>query len=123
MWRQNLNVAATLVNQEEKVYFDSRRQMNYQVIRSTWIGDYVDPNSFLDLWVTNGTNNQTGWSNPDYDRLIAEASQTGDQAARYAAFQKAEGNSARGRADLAGLFLHPRFLDPPERERLVSDDS
>jgi len=66
MWRQNLNVAATLVNQEEKVYFDSRRQMNYRVIRSTWIGDYVDPNSFLDLWVTNGTNNQTGWSNPDY---------------------------------------------------------
>jgi oligopeptide transport system substrate-binding protein len=48
------------------------------VIRSTWIGDYVDPNSFLDLWVTNGTNNQTGWSNPDYDRLIAKASQTGD---------------------------------------------
>src|SRR6266576_6417702 len=64
MWRQNLNVAATLVNQEEKVYFDSRRQMNYRVIRSTWIGDYVDPNSFLDLWVTNGTNNQTGWSIP-----------------------------------------------------------
>jgi oligopeptide transport system substrate-binding protein len=91
MWRQNLNVAATLLNQEEKVYFDSRRQMNYQVIRSTWIGDYVDPNSFLDLWVTKGLNNQTGWSNAEYDRLIAKASRTGDQAAaRYAAFQKAE---------------------------------
>jgi hypothetical protein len=33
------------------------------------------------------------------------------------------GNSARGHPDLAGLFLHPRFFDPPERERLVSDDS
>jgi oligopeptide transport system substrate-binding protein len=90
MWRKDLNVNATLLNQEEKVYFDSRTQMNYQVIRSTWIGDYVDPNSFLDLWVTNGTNNQTGWSNAEYDRLIAEASRTGDQAVRYAAFQKAE---------------------------------
>jgi oligopeptide transport system substrate-binding protein len=90
MWRQNLNVNAMLLNQEEKVYFDSRRQMNYQIYRSTWIGDYVDPNSFLDLWVTNGTNNQTGWSNREYDRLIAEASRTGDRTARYAAFQKAE---------------------------------
>ena len=90
MWRKNLNVNATLLNQEEKVYFDSRRQMNYQIYRSTWIGDYVDPNSFLDLWITGGANNQTGWSNPEYDRLIAEASRTGDQAARHAAFQKAE---------------------------------
>ena len=90
MWRQNLNVNATLVNQEEKVYIESRRQMNYQIYRSTWIGDYVDPNSFLDLWVTNGTNNQTGWSSAVYGRLIAEASHTSDQAARYAAFQRAE---------------------------------
>ena len=35
-------------------------------------------------------NNQTGWSNAEYDQLIGEASRTGDQAARYAAFQKAE---------------------------------
>jgi oligopeptide transport system substrate-binding protein len=90
MWQQNLNVNATLLNQEEKVYFDSRRQMNYQILRSTWIGDYVDPNSFLDLWVTSGTNNQTGWSSLLYDRLIQEASHAPDQATRYAAFQKAE---------------------------------
>ncbi len=113
MWRQNLNVAATLVNQEEKVYFDSRRQMNYDVIRSTWIGDYVDPNSFLDLWVTNGTNNQTGWSNSDYDRLIAEASQTGDQASRYAAFQKAEAILLEDAPILPVYFYTHAFLIRP----------
>ena len=91
MWRKELNVNAALVNQEEKVYFDSRRQMNYQIIRSTWIGDYNDPNSFLNIWTTGGGNNQTGWSNPEYDRLIAEAEKTADQALRYAAFQRAEG--------------------------------
>ncbi len=90
MWRKNLNVSVSLVNQEEKVYFDSRRQMNYQIIRSTWIGDYVDPNSFLNIWVTGSGNNQTGWSNAEYDRLIAEAGATTDQTARLAAFQKAE---------------------------------
>ena len=90
MWRKELNVNVALVNQEEKVYFDSRRQMNYEISRSTWIGDYNDPNSFLNIWVSANGNNQTGWSNPEYDRLIAEAEKTADQAARYAAFQKAE---------------------------------
>ena len=90
MWRKELKVNSALVNQEEKVYFDSRRQMNYQIIRSTWIGDYNDPNSFLNIWTTGGGNNQTGWSNAEYDRLIAEAEKTAEQAARYAAFQKAE---------------------------------
>ena len=90
MWRKNLNVNATLVNQEQKVYFSSRRQMAYQIVRSSWIGDYNDPNSFLNLWVNGGGNNMTGWSNPEYDRLIAEAGQTADQPARFAAFRRAE---------------------------------
>jgi oligopeptide transport system substrate-binding protein len=78
------------VNPEEKVYFDLRRQMNYQIIRSTWIGDCNDPNSFLNIWTTGGGNNQTGWSNADYDRLISVAEKTADQTARHSAFQKAE---------------------------------
>lgn len=90
MWKKNLNINATLTNQEEKVYFDSRRQMNYEIYRSTWISDYLDPNSFLDLWVTGGANNATGWSNAEYDRLIAQAARTADQAQRYDCFQKAE---------------------------------
>ena len=114
MWRKNLNVTATLLNQEEKVYFDSRRQMNYQIYRSTWIGDYVDPNSFLDLWVTDGANNRTGWSNREYDRLIGEASQTGDQAARYAAFQKAEAILLEEAPILPVYFYTHTFLIRPE---------
>jgi oligopeptide transport system substrate-binding protein len=113
MWRKNLNVNATLLNQEEKVYFDSRRQRNYQIYRSTWIGDYVDPNSFLDLWVTNGTNNQTGWSNALYDRLINEASQATDQAARYVAFQKAEALLLNEAPILPVYFYTHTFLCRP----------
>ncbi len=90
MWRANLGADVTLTNQEEKVYFEARARMAYQIYRSTWIGDYIDPNSFLDLWITGGTNNVTGWSNPEYDRLIAAAGETSDQAQRYDAFQRAE---------------------------------
>ena len=114
MWRNNLNISATLVNQEEKVYFDSRRQMNYEVIRSTWIGDYNDPNSFLDIWTTGGGNNQTGWSNPQYDKLIAEAATTADQTARYRAFQQAEAILLDEAPILPVYFFTHAFLIRPE---------
>ena len=44
--------------------------MDYEISRAGWIGDYFDPNTFLDMWVTNGHNNYTGFSSQRYDRLI-----------------------------------------------------
>jgi oligopeptide transport system substrate-binding protein len=90
MWKKNLGIEVKLLNQEWKVYLDSQRQLNYQVCRAGWTGDYVDPNTFLDMWVTGGGQNETGWGNKEYDRLIAEAGRTGDTAARLELFQKAE---------------------------------
>ncbi len=90
MWKNALNVNITLVNQDWKVYLDSRRTLNYDISRGAWIGDYPDPNTFLDMWVTDGGNNHTGWSNKTYDDLIAKAAQTIDQEERYACFQEAE---------------------------------
>jgi oligopeptide transport system substrate-binding protein len=60
------------------------------VCRAAWIADYVDPNSFLDMWLTGGGNNDTGWSHPEYDRLIAGASREADPARRMEIFQQAE---------------------------------
>jgi oligopeptide transport system substrate-binding protein len=90
MWKKNLNIDVELENQEWKVYIDNQRTLNYQIGRYAWIGDYVDPNSFLDMFLTGGGNNQTGWSNAEYDRLIAEAARTTDLKARLEVFQKAE---------------------------------
>jgi oligopeptide transport system substrate-binding protein len=90
MWKKNLNIEITLRNEEWKVYLDSTRQMNYDIVRAGWGGDYADPNTFLDLFVTGGGNNETGWSNPEYDRFIKVAANTRDQKKRFDAFQKAE---------------------------------
>jgi len=60
------------------------------VARAGWIGDYNDPNTFLDMWLTGGGNNQTGWSNARYDQLIQEAGQASDPTARFEKFQEAE---------------------------------
>ncbi len=90
MWKQELNIDIELHNQEWKVYLDSERTMNYQVARSSWIGDYLDPNTFLDMFVTDGGNNKTGWSNARYDQLIQLASEADSNEKRYSYFQEAE---------------------------------
>lgn len=90
MWKQALNIDVTLQNQEWKVYLSSTRTGNYQIARAAWIGDYLDPNTFLDMFVTDGGNNKTGWSDPQYDALIAKAGNTYDQQERYRYFQEAE---------------------------------
>ena len=91
MWKQALNIDVVLVNQDWKVYLAAQASGNYQLSRASWIGDYVDPNSFLDMWVEDGGNNRTGWSNKEFERLVLEvAPSAATEAARYAAFREAE---------------------------------
>ena len=90
MWKRDLGVNIELVNQEWKVYLSSVQQLNYDIARAGWIGDYVDPSTFLDLFVTGGGNNNTGWTNPRYDHLIAESSREGDPARRMDLFEECE---------------------------------
>jgi oligopeptide transport system substrate-binding protein len=70
MWKKYLDISVSMVNQEWKVYLDTRDSGAYTICRYGWIGDYVDPNSFLDLWTRESGNNKSGWSNPRYDELI-----------------------------------------------------
>ena len=90
MWKTNLNIDVTLTNQDWKVYLDKRDEKDYQVARAGWIGDYLDPNTFLDMYTTSSGNNDTGWSHRRYDALIARAGATTDQDRRFALFQDAE---------------------------------
>jgi len=90
MWKKNLGITCTLKSEEWGVYMDDRQHLNYTVARAGWIGDYMDPNTFLDMWVTGGGNNDTGWSNKSYDALIAKSKTTADPTARMAALHDAE---------------------------------
>lgn len=89
MWKE-LGVPITLMNQDWKVYLESQTNLDYEICRAGWIGDYPDPNTFLDMFVTDGGNNKTGWSNKEYDRLIEKAAATANQSKRYEFFQQAE---------------------------------
>ncbi len=91
MWKDALNIDVTLTNQEWKVYLDSVDQMNFQMARRGWIGDYVDPNNFLDLFLCGGGNNNTGFCDPRYDELVKrQAPRATARDERYAIFSAAE---------------------------------
>lgn len=91
MWNKYLGVNITLNNQDWKVYLDSVNNADYSIARAGWIGDYVDPNTFLDMWVKDGGNNRTGWSNSRYDEIILKlAPQTADRVLRYKLMAEAE---------------------------------
>jgi oligopeptide transport system substrate-binding protein len=90
MWKRALNINVNIQNQDWKVFLATLRTGDYQVARSGWVGDYYDPNTFLDVFVTDGGNNKTGWSNARYDELIALAANTVDEQQRLAYFQEAE---------------------------------
>jgi oligopeptide transport system substrate-binding protein len=89
-WKIHLGLTTELRGLEWASYLADQRSMSYQVSRSGWIADYPDPNTFLDMWVTGGGNNMTGFSDPEYDRLIAEAQQEQDPEERMAIFARAE---------------------------------
>jgi len=91
MWRAELGIHVTLNNQEWKVYLDTVDTMNFQMARRGWIGDYVDPNNFLDLFLCDGGNNNTGFCDARYDDMILrQAPRAPDRDARYALFHAAE---------------------------------
>ena len=90
MWKKHLNVEVSMVNQDWKVYLASQKSMDFQIARAGWIGDYVDPNNFLECFLTDGGNNRTGWSSKTYDDLIAQAALTVNREARFDLFQQAE---------------------------------
>ena len=71
--RRELGVEVRAYNQEWQAYQASTLALDYDMGRAAWVGDYLDPNSFLDLWVSGGGNNQTGWGDARYDAWIRAA--------------------------------------------------
>lgn len=89
-WKKNLGINVNLTNQEWGVYLENRDQSKYDIARAGWLSDYMDAMSFMDMWVTGGGNNDTNWSNKEYDRLIDLAKNATDNTQRVKAMHDAE---------------------------------
>ncbi|WHQ77110.1 peptide ABC transporter substrate-binding protein [Pantoea sp. Lij88] len=90
MWKKNLGVDVTLENQEWKTYIDSRNSGNFDVIRASWVGDYNEPSTFLNLLTSGNSSNIARFSNTDYDAVIAKASRETSDQARNSDYNRAE---------------------------------
>jgi oligopeptide transport system substrate-binding protein len=75
MWRQALGVQTELINEELRVLLDHRRDRSrWELMRLGWVGDYDDPNTFLEIMQTDHGQNDTGFSDPLFDELVSNAS-------------------------------------------------
>lgn len=89
-WREVLGLEVRLENMEWQSFLKAESGFEYDITRAGWIGDYPDPNTFLDLWQTGNPNNRTGWADAKFDALIQKAANTVDAKARMQILQDAE---------------------------------
>lgn len=91
MWKAYLGLDAELVNFEWKVYLENTRNLNYPALaRASWIGDFADPISFLELYASDNGNNRTGYANKAYDSLIEASRRERDATKRLDLLRQAE---------------------------------
>jgi oligopeptide transport system substrate-binding protein len=90
MWSKELRLDVALVRPEPRVQTDNVHAHRFDMALTGWIGDYLDPMSFLDVYIATSGHNDSGYRNPAFDRYVAAAASTGEIRLRFAQFEKAE---------------------------------
>jgi oligopeptide transport system substrate-binding protein len=116
MWEKELGIHATLATLEQKTWLQNQETLNFAVSTSGWAGDFVDPVTFLGLFVTGSGKNWTGWSDPSYDAMMEKAARESDPRARLEIFQGAE-SLLLERGPVAPLYFgaHSYLIQPSVR--------
>lgn len=89
-WKSNLGINVSIESMPLKSRLARLTNKDFQISVSGWSPDYNDPMTFLDLWVTDGGNNHTEYSNPAYDELIKKANIEVDAVVRESYLVEAE---------------------------------
>lgn len=90
MFKNALNIDMIITQEEWAVFQKNRQTKQYVLCRADWIGDYLDPMTFAQLFVSYGSGNRVGYSNITYDRLIEEAQNSINKSLRMSNMHKAE---------------------------------
>ena len=101
MWKEHLGATIKIRQMEWTSYITAMFEKDYDLAAGGWIGDYMDPLTFLDMWMKDAGNNRTGWHSEEFEKILGDAAQTGDAAQRYRLLAKAE-----------ALFLEERPILP-----------
>ncbi len=109
MWQRELGIRIVIRRMEKKAFLVAQRSLEYTVSRSSWIGDYNDPTTFLDLFRSDNGNNRTGWTNPRYDALLDSAAREPDLGRRAELLRDAETLLVRDEAPVIPLWFEVGF--------------
>ena len=115
-WRRSAGQRLVELRQVEwKVYLSAQSSLDYDLSRSSWIADYNDPNTFLDMWTSNNGNNRTGWKSANYDKLLREGNYQNDVSKRARLLAQAETVLIREGVPVVPLFFYSGIIFFDER--------
>ena len=90
MWKNNLNINAELYNLSWPAYLAARRAKDFDVARASWIGDFAEPETFLEMFSSDSGLNHSSWKNPDFDNLLKSAENAITKQHRLSTLRQAE---------------------------------
>jgi oligopeptide transport system substrate-binding protein len=125
MWQKELGIRIELRAVEWKVYLNAQSKKDYDISRSAWVGDYADPNTFLDLFMANNPNNRTGWKSDRYDELMRTANATVDRTARAKLLQEAEAILIQEELPIVPIYIYVgfNFFDPEVIKGIYNEEN
>jgi oligopeptide transport system substrate-binding protein len=104
MWKRELGVSVALRNEEWKVMLKNYRDGHFQVMRFGQVADYNHASTFLDLFLSGNPQNQTGWADAEFEKLMHQAARATDRTESTRLYRKAE------RVAVAGMSRIPLYF-------------
>lgn len=123
MLGRELGITVELRQLEWKTYLRAQFMLDYDLIRSSWVADYNDPNTFLDLFMSDNPNNRTGWRCPAFDQAVRAANATADPAERQSRLHAAETLLVQTEVPIIPVFFYVgmEFYDPARISGIFSN--
>ena len=90
MWETTLGIKVEIEQKEWTEYLTAMNTLQYDLADTGWIGDILDPTTFLGMWIKDGPNNRTGWAHNEFEELLARANRMRDRGERYRVLQGCE---------------------------------
>jgi len=116
MWKQHLGILIDIENKDWGSYVSAQQNLDFDIARAGWIGDYLDPTTFLNMWTEGNGNNNTGWHSDEYEALLTEAANTADPDLRLATMRRAESVLMEAQPILPTSWYTRNYLHRPEVE-------
>ncbi|MEO7660387.1 MAG: peptide ABC transporter substrate-binding protein, partial [Pyrinomonadaceae bacterium] len=127
-WKQYLGITVPLKNMEFRTFLPLINKVQYEgFARRGWVGDYMDPYTFLGLYYSKANEGGTGWWDPKFDQLLDDANNIVDVQKRNEKLAEAEfyvmqqqiiiplgtqGTSWMKKPYIKGMYPNPGTLHP-----------